>query len=91
MILTALWGGEEEFPMFEFQEALRITFLFCPPPLSLFPNKRLFVHALVVATVLCNEIESDIYVFSDRLREMIDGIENINSAHEEEEKEEKDE
>ena len=44
-----------------------------------------------MATVLCNEIESDMYVFSDRLRDMIDGIENINSAHEEEEKEEKDE
>ena len=44
-----------------------------------------------MATVLCSEIEYDMYVFSDRPREMIDGIENINSAHEEEEKEEKDE
>ena len=58
------------------------------PPLP-FPNKRLFGHALVVAIVLCNDIESDMYVYSSRLREMIDGIENTNCAHEEEEKEER--
>ena len=54
------------------------------PPL--FPNKILFGHALVVATVLCNEKESDMYVYSCRLREMIDEIENTNCAHEEEKK-----
>ena len=41
-----------------------------------------------MAIVLCNDIESDMYVYSSRLREMIDGIENINCVHEEEKKEE---
>ena len=61
------------------------NYLPIPPP---FPNKRLFGHALVVAIVLCNNIESDMYVYSSRLREMIDGIENINCVHEKEKKEE---